>query len=108
MRTAPQGKPDDVGTLEQVVIETIADCLRHRHGLAAFCTLCRRWADLDLQRLVERGRGRTRIATLRPVCRRCDERGELQLRPPIPTWGGYHEWHGAAAPKTTSPACARV
>jgi hypothetical protein len=56
---------------------------------------CRRWADLDLRRLVDRGLGAIALATFRPRCRVCGELGELQVRPPMPTFGGF-EWHGAA------------
>jgi hypothetical protein len=71
--------------------------LPHRHGLSAFCVNCRRWADLDLRWLVDCCYGEMRLATFRPRCRVCGERGELQVRPPVPSWGGYHEWHGAQA-----------
>ena len=85
-----------MGSLEPVVVDTIAACLRHRHGLSAFCVKCRRWADLDLERLVDHGYGGLVLARFRPTCRKCGSRGEVQVRPPTPAWGGYHEWHGAA------------
>jgi hypothetical protein len=81
------------GASNPVIVDTLAACLRHRHGLCAFCVKCRRWADLDLWRLVERGYGGVSVAALRATCRVCGARGELLVRPPMPTWGGYHEWH---------------
>jgi hypothetical protein len=92
-----------VGELEPVIVDTVAACLRHQHGLSAFCVNCRRWADLDLRWLVDRGYGEIRLATFRPVCRRCGERGELQVRPPMPSFGGFHEMHAAAAAPPNQP-----
>jgi hypothetical protein len=74
--------------LAPIVLDTLAACLRHGHGLRAHCPRCRRWAELDLAVLVERGEGARRVLGLRVRCRVCDMAGDLQLRPPMPDWAG--------------------
>lgn len=69
-----------------VTLDTVAALLDCNHGLAAYCPACRRWADLDLARLVAQGRGRRRLQGFRPCCRKCGQPGQIQIRPPKPTW----------------------
>jgi hypothetical protein len=52
------------------------------HALAAYCSLCQRWAVLDLARLIAEGRGNYVFVGRKPRCRYCGNRGEWQLRPP--------------------------
>jgi hypothetical protein len=56
----------------------------HRHELRAFCPRCRRWSALDLAALVDAGFGDRRLP-LSTRCTDCGSRGELQVRPPMPT-----------------------
>src|ERR1700736_5954823 len=74
--------------LGPVVLDTLAACLRHGHGLRAYCPRCRRWAELDLGGLVERGDGARCVLGLRVRCRVCSLAVALQLRPPMPDWAG--------------------
>jgi hypothetical protein len=69
-------------------LATIAGLLRHRHGLAAYCRHCRRWADITLGPLIVRGLGARQVSTLKPRCKRCGQPGELQVRPPMPRFSG--------------------
>jgi hypothetical protein len=69
-----------------ITLATLADLLENEHGLSVYCTRCQRWAELDLHQLVRQGYGSRKLLTFRPRCRACDTRGEIQVRPPVPTW----------------------
>ena len=71
-----------------ITLDTLAALLLNDHGLSAYCPGCRRWAELDLARLVREGHGRQRLQGFKPRCRACGRQGQVQLRPPTPTWGG--------------------
>jgi len=86
---------DPPGTLSPIRIATLAECLRSRHGVAAYCARCRRWAQLDLAALVATGYGDRLLAECRPRCRTCQARGQVQLRAPVPGWQGPAA-HGGA------------
>jgi len=85
-----------------ISIRTLGECLRHGHGLAAFCAVCQRWTQLDLRRLVQRGLGARPLSTCRVRCRVCGGPGTLQLRAPVPGWDGPAA-HGAARPGDPPP-----
>jgi len=74
-----------------VTIVTLEDCLRYHHQVSVFCPRCRHWAELNVARLCARGRGTRPLASLRARCRLCGAPGEVQVKPPAPVWGGYHE-----------------
>ena len=57
-----------------VTLDKLAKLLKADHGLAAYCPSCRRWADLDLARLVSEGHGRQRLHGFKPRCRACGRR----------------------------------
>ena len=62
---------------------TIAGLHAHGHELHAFCLRCDRWSVLPLDRMLAHGQGSRRLPfTVR--CRDCGERGQLQVRPPMP------------------------
>ena len=70
---------------------TVAGLRRHQHQLAAYCQRCDRWAQLNLTVLVDAGLGERRL----PIgvrCRECGEVGQLQVRPPVPTWTNTNGW----------------
>ncbi len=69
-------------------IATAAQFIRYDHKAGVYCPQCRRWADLKLHELVMRRLGDRALATLPLRCRDCGARGELQVRPPAPQWGG--------------------
>lgn len=71
-----------------ITLDSLAHLLEANHGLVAYCPTCRRWADLDLARLVREGHGERRLVGFKPRCRACGELGKIQVRPPQPTWGG--------------------
>ena len=71
-----------------ITLDTLAALLQNDHGLSAYCPSCRRWADLDLARLVREGHGRQRLQGFKPRCRACGGPGQIQLRPPVLQWGG--------------------
>lgn len=77
---------------QPIHLDTFADFIRHKHGLAAFCTECRRWASCDLAMLVRNGLGNRRITECRPRCRKCGQRGDWQVRPPVPTLAGFEHY----------------
>ncbi len=86
-----------------ISIETLGECLRHRHGVAAFCPRCRRWTELDLAALVARGHGEVPLNRYRTRCRVCASPGQIQLRAPAPAWRGPAS-HGGAGPIPEPPA----
>jgi len=63
---------------------SIAGLYAHDHQLAAYCPRCDVWRVLPLERMVTQGKGSLRLP-LRIRCRDCDEVGQLQVRPPMPT-----------------------
>ena len=65
-------------------VDTLAALLGCDHGLSAWYPACRRWADLDLGRLVAEGHGSRRLVTLKPRCGGCGKLGQIQVRPPRP------------------------
>lgn len=83
-----------------IVIDTVEAYVRAGNTLYAYCpsAQCTRrdeWAQIDLEALVRRGYGSTRIVRLRPLCRYCGTSGRLQVRRPgvdwtpiASTWGG--------------------
>jgi hypothetical protein len=50
--------------------------------LACYCAWCQRWAELDLERLVDEGRGGYRFVGRRPRCAVCGASGQWQLSTP--------------------------
>jgi hypothetical protein len=63
---------------------SLSGLLEHHHELRAYCLRCDRWAVLPLAQMVAQGLGTKRL----PIgvrCARCGERGQLQVRPPMPT-----------------------
>jgi hypothetical protein len=83
--------PVDSAQHESVVLDTLAALHACGHGLAAYCPKCRRWVELNLRRLAERGYGERKVVTYRLRCMVCHNRGDVQLRPPVPTWSGYRQ-----------------
>jgi RNase P subunit RPR2 len=70
---------------------SIAGLHEHDHELRAYCLRCDRWAVLPLANLVSLGKGSLRMPiTVR--CQQCGERGQLQVRPPMPAWTNTNGW----------------
>lgn len=65
-------------------IDTAREFRRHGYRLAAWCPICRRWADIDLEWLELIGHGDRPLSRLTHHCIDCGARGELQVRPPAP------------------------
>jgi hypothetical protein len=63
---------------------SIAGLHAHDHQLAAYCSRCDAWRVLPLERMVAQGKGSLRLP-LKVHCRDCNEVGQLQVRPPMPT-----------------------
>jgi hypothetical protein len=70
---------------------SVAGLHDHSHELHAFCPRCDRWAVLDLAGMVSQGRGSLRLPIV-VRCHDCGERGQLQVRPPVPTRSGSAGW----------------
>ena len=62
-----------------ITLDTLAALLQNDHGLSAYCPSCRRWAELDLDRLVREGRGRRRLQGFKPRCRKCGGPGQTKM-----------------------------
>ena len=63
----------------------------HDHEPAAYCPRCERWLVLDLEKLIARGMG-DRHVPFKVRCLRCGERGQAQLRPPMPKHSMANGW----------------
>lgn len=65
---------------------TLGGLHKNAHELWAYCARCDRWSKIDLAGLIAAGQGDRRLPL--PVrCADCGTRGELQVRPPVPTRG---------------------
>ena len=65
-----------------ITLDTLAKLLQCDHGLAAWCSTCNRYRDLDLERLVRDGHGGRQLVGFKPRCRACGGPGKLQVRAP--------------------------
>jgi len=74
-----------------IELGTLAGLHEHAHELHADCLPCDRWSVLDLERMVSGGGGSMRLP-IRVRCRECGELGQLQIRPPMPTWSNTNGW----------------
>jgi hypothetical protein len=82
-----------VGRYARAMIDlgSIAGLHERQHEVHCYCARCERWRVLDLQRLIDIGRGETRLP-LRVRCLRCRGRGEVQIRPPMPRHSTASGW----------------
>jgi len=72
-------------------LSTLAGLHSHAHELHAYCSTCDRWSVLDLERMVRDGHGERRVP-FKARCRFCGGRGQVQVRPPMPTWTNAKGW----------------
>jgi len=63
---------------------SISGLHEHNHELHAYCSRCDRWSVLALAEMVREGFGSRRLPLV-VRCGGCGERGQLQVRPPMPT-----------------------
>ena len=68
-------------------VATFEDLNRQDYGLALYCMGCDRWGDVNLNRLIEIGKGHKPVTEARFRCRDCGELVEKQVRPPVPSLG---------------------
>ena len=54
-----------------ITLDTLRALHEHDHELAAYCPNCRRWAVLDLERLIAEGRGDYSAIGRKPRCSNC-------------------------------------
>lgn len=81
-----------------ITLDDIQSLLVNRHGLAAYCPVCRRWADLNLGNLAMQGHGRRRLRGFKPRYRTCGGPGQVNVRPPLPSWAGLAQRAEFSAP----------
>jgi hypothetical protein len=65
---------------------SIRGLLDHDHEVHCYCSGCDRWHALNLHWLVRIGQGDRRLP-IKVRCRRCGQRGIIQIRPPMPPRG---------------------
>jgi len=70
---------------------SIAGLHAHDHQLYCYCVRCDRWLVLDLAAMIHAGQGERRLP-IRVRCQDCGEPGQLQVRPPTPTWTNSNGW----------------
>ena len=66
-----------------VTLDTLRELHEHDHELAAYCATCRRWAVLDLERLIAAGRGEYYSSAGSRAVSYCCGLGTWQVRPPV-------------------------
>jgi hypothetical protein len=57
--------------MDVIVVCTVRDYIKYRHAVYTHCPVCGQLRDVDLQRLVRRGRGDKPLHLLRIRCLRC-------------------------------------
>ena len=67
-----------------LVLDTPKALYEHDHQIAAHCSPCGRWKTLGYLDFVRMGKAEQPIAALSLTCRKCGEKGEIQIRPPAP------------------------
>ena len=74
-------------------LSTVSAFVAAGNTLHGHCRWCGRWAQVDLQLAILRGRGDTPVTRIRAWCRTCGGPGEIQVRVPVPTReaGGWIE-----------------
>jgi hypothetical protein len=82
---------------------TLGGLFEHRHELHAYCLRCDRWHVLPLASMVAQGKGSLRLP-LRMRCRDCGQRGQLQVRPPMPSHPRASGWIGTAEMSCPPPS----
>ena len=70
-----------------ISMRTIEELHSHNHTLALYCLSCDRWGKVDLDRLIQFGKGDKPVTEARFRCRDCGEIVEKQVRPPVPSLG---------------------
>ena len=66
---------------------TIEELHGHNHTLALYCLSCDRWGEVNLDWLIQMGKGNKPVTEARFRCRECGEIVEKQVRPPVPSLG---------------------
>ena len=66
---------------------TIEELHCQNHTLALFCLSCNRWGVVNLNQLIQNGKGNKPVTEARFRCRDCGEIVEKQVRPPVPSLG---------------------
>lgn len=72
-------------------LSTLSGLLEHDHSLGAYFPKGSRWSVLPLANLVRHGKGSLRLP-IRVRCRDGGSVGQLQVRPPMPTWSNAIGW----------------
>jgi hypothetical protein len=71
-----------------ISMATIEELHTQNHTLALYCVSCDRWGEVNLDWLIQTGKGNKRVTEARFRCRNCGEIVEKQVRPPVPELGG--------------------
>ena len=74
-----------------IELGSIASLYAGQHEVHCYCARCERWRVLDLQHLIDIGRGVTRLP-LRVRCLRCRRLGQVQIRPRMPPHSTASGW----------------
>jgi hypothetical protein len=65
-----------------IIIHTVQQHIDHGYTVSAYCRKCRKNAEVDLHRLVEKGFAERPLQELKLGCRNCRSRSELTVQPP--------------------------
>ena len=68
----------------QLRFTTAREMLAGGYRVEVWCPKCQVWRTIDLQRMLDRGRGDESLIGRRWRCRRCGGAGQMQLQAPAP------------------------
>ena len=71
-----------------ISMRTIEELHNQNYTLALYCLSCDRWGEVNLDWLIQSGKGDKPVTEARFRCRDCGEIAEKQVRPPVPEIGG--------------------
>ncbi len=66
---------------------TIEEFHSQNNTLALYYTFCYRWGEVNLNWLIQTGKGYKSVTKARFKCQDCGEIVEKQVRPPVPSLG---------------------
>ncbi len=70
-----------------ISMATIEKLHGQNHTLALYCVSCDRWGEVNLDWLIQMGKGDKSVTEARFRCKDCGEIVEKQVRPPVPSLG---------------------
>ena len=77
---------------QPIIVDTMEDFKRFGYTLAAFCDVCFRHHEFDIEDLIAKGHGGTSVTAIKPRCSKCGERAQKLVSPSKPEFYGYPKY----------------